>query len=56
MKKIKEPKIDNLDQIKRLFILALIHQGIQGKDIAATLGVDPSTITRIVSPRKFKKK
>lgn len=55
MKKGKEQKIDTLEQIKRLLVLALIHQGIQSKDIAAILGVDPATITRIVPTRQIKK-
>lgn len=39
MKKAKEQKMDTLEQIKRLLVLALFRQGVQGKDIAETLGV-----------------
>lgn len=56
MKKNKKTKLDDLAQIKRLLILALIHQGVQGKDIAAVLDVDPAIITRIVPARQIKKK
>lgn len=51
-----ELKQDGLEQIKRLLVLALIHQGVQGKDIAAALGVDPATVTRMVPARSVKKK
>lgn len=47
---------DTLEQIKRLMVLALIHQGVQAKDIAAVLGVDPAVISRMVPARQIKKK
>ena len=56
MKKKKESKSNSLDQIKRLLVLGLIHNGIKAKDIAATLGVDPAIITRMVPARQIKKK
>lgn len=43
-----------LEEIKKLLILDLITKGIQGKDIAQVLGVDKSTIARIVPSRKIK--
>lgn len=46
------PKI--LEDIKKLLILDLIVRGVQGKDIAQVLGVDKSTITRLVPSRKIK--
>ena len=52
----KEQKIDGLEQIKRLLILGLIHSGVQGKDIAAALNVDPAVISRIIPSRQIKKK
>lgn len=55
MAKNKEQR-DALEQIKRLLILALIHQGVQGKDIASVLGVDPAIISRMVPARQIKKK
>ncbi len=55
MKKSSEQKMDQLEQIKRLIILGLIKDGIQGKDIAKVLNVDPATITRIVPSRQLKK-
>lgn len=52
MAKEKESKSDTLDQIKKLLILALTEQGIQGKRLAEVLGTDPATISRILSPKK----
>lgn len=52
----KEQKMDTLEQIKRLLVLGLIKQGVQGKDIAAALGVDPATITRMMPLRQVNKK
>lgn len=43
-----------MEDIKKLLILELIARGVQGKDIAQVLGVDKSTITRIVPARKIK--
>ena len=45
-----------LEDIKKLLILDLIRQGVQGKDIAAILGVDPAIISRMVPARQIKKK
>ena len=56
MSKNKEQKVDVLEQIKRLLVLALVHQGLQGKDIAAVLGVDPAIISRMVPSRQIKKR
>jgi len=56
MTKQKEQKLDTLEQIKRLLILALVHQGVQGKDVAAVLGVDPAVVSRMVPTRQIKKK
>jgi len=52
-KKVREAKLDTLEQVKRLLILGLVHSGVKGKDIAATLSVDPATISRIL-PKKEK--
>ena len=46
---------DLLEDVKKLLILDLISKDIQGKDIAAVLGVDPAVISRIVSKRTKKK-
>lgn len=43
-----------LEDIKKLLVLDLIVRGVQAKDIAQVLGVDKSTITRIVPSRKIK--
>lgn len=55
MKKINSQKIDTLEQIKRLLILGLVRQGVQGKDIAAAIDVDPAVISRMVPARRIKK-
>jgi len=44
----------NIEDIKKLLILGLISRGVQGKDIAQVLGVNKSTITRLVPSRKIK--
>lgn len=40
-----------LEDVKKLLILQLVHNGVQSKDIAAVLKVDPAVISRLV-PRK----
>ena len=55
MAKYKEQR-DELEQIKRLLILALVHQGVQAKDIAKVLEVDPAMISRMVPARQIKKR
>lgn len=54
--KNKESQLDNLEQIKRLLIMALIRQGVPGSEIADVLGLDQSTISRMVPTRRIKKK
>ena len=54
-KKINHKEMEPMEVIKRLLILGLIKNGVQGKDIAAVIGVDPATITRIVPSRKVNK-
>jgi predicted transcriptional regulator len=49
-----QPEIETLEEIKRLLILILSEQGVQGKRIAAVLGVDPAIVSRILSPKKPK--
>ena len=50
-----DPVADELVSIKRLLVLQLVTSGVQGKDIAKTLGVDPSVVSRLVPTRKVKK-
>jgi predicted transcriptional regulator len=50
----KESEFETLEQIKRLLILALSTQGVQGKRIAEVIGVDPAVVSRILSPKKKK--
>lgn len=45
-----------LEDLKRLMILQLIQNKVQGKNIAAVLGVDPAIVSRIVSGKQTKKK
>lgn len=40
-----------LEDIKKLLVLALIRQGVQGKDIAGILGVDPAIISRMINKK-----
>ena len=47
---------DILADIKKLLILALVKQGVQSKEIASTLGVDPAIISRTVPSRLIRKK
>lgn len=54
--KATKEKIDNLEQIKRLLILGLIRSGVQGKDVAGILGIDPATVSRMVLARTVKGK
>ncbi len=55
-KQKNDPVTDELGAIKRLLILQLITSGVQAKDIASTLGVDQSVVSRIVSARRVKKR
>lgn len=43
-----------LEDIKRLLMLAVTEQGVQGKRIAEILDVDPAIVSRTLSPRKKK--
>lgn len=52
MAKKKSEQLEPLEEIKRLIILGLINQGVKGKDIGAALEVDPSVVSRLVSPKK----
>ncbi len=49
MGKKKSDKLDPLEEIKRLLVLALVNQGVKGKAIAAVLQVDPAIISRMIS-------
>lgn len=51
-----DPVADELGSIKRLLVLQLITSGVQAKDIASTLGVDQSVVSRLVPARKVKKR
>jgi DNA-binding NarL/FixJ family response regulator len=51
-----DPVANELADIKRLLILQLLTSGVQTKEIASSLGVDNSTISRMVPARKVKKR
>jgi len=44
-----------LEDIKKLIILDLIIRGVQAKDVAQILGVNQSTVSRMVPSRLVKK-
>ena len=44
-----------LEEIKTLLVIQLLSQGKKQKEIATALGVDPSVISRLVTPPKSKK-
>lgn len=54
-KSTEELKLEALEAIKRLLMLSLSHQGIEGKRIASVLDVDPATVSRVLSPKTKKK-
>lgn len=41
-----------LEDIKKLLVLGLVKDGVQSKQIAAVLKVDPATISRMVPRAK----
>lgn len=49
MGKKKGEKLDTLEEIKRLLVLGLNHQGVTGKRIAAVLEIDPAIISRLLT-------
>lgn len=51
---LQRKQIELLEQIKRLLILGLTQQDIQGKRIAEVIGVDPAIVSRIISPKQSK--
>jgi hypothetical protein len=51
-KSTEQTQLETLEQIRRLLILSLSEQGVQGKRIAEVLDVDASVISRILSARK----
>jgi hypothetical protein len=55
-KTIEMQYLEELDQIKKLIMLGLSRQGIEGRRMAQVLGVDPAVISRILSDGKGKKK
>ena len=52
MNKLEERMVKVLEDIKKLLIFALIKQGVQSREIAEALGVDPAIISRMISRKK----
>jgi DNA-binding MarR family transcriptional regulator len=55
MPKNKEEGLDPLEAIKRLLILDLIYKGVSLQAIGDAIGVDKSTVSRMVPQGKLKK-
>jgi hypothetical protein len=55
-KQKSNPIAVELGAIKRLLVLQLITSGVQTTKIASALGVDKSSISRLVPARKVKPK
>ncbi len=55
-KQRSDPVADELNAIKRLLVLQLITSGVQATDIASSLGVDRSVVSRLVPARKVKRR
>lgn len=47
---------DELNAIKRLLVLELLTSGVQATAIAAALGVNKSSVSRLVPSRKINKR
>lgn len=43
-----------LEDIKKLLMLVLTEQGVQGKRISEVLNIDPAIVSRTLSPKKKK--
>lgn len=50
-----DPVVDELVAIKRLLVLQLITSGVQATSIASALGVNQSSVSRLVPTRKVKR-
>ena len=50
-----DPGVDELVAIKRLLVLQLITSGVQATSIASALGVNKSSVSRLVPTRKVKR-
>ncbi len=56
MKMSEDKQLDNLETIKNLMILSLIHQGVTPEAIAKATGVAPITIRKNFPMKDIKKK
>jgi len=48
----EDPVLKELQDIKRLIIIALINGGLPQDKVATALGINQSTISRLLSPEK----
>jgi len=55
-RKKQSEELEPLEEIKRLLILGLIHDGVRAKDVAAVLDVSKATISRMIPVLKIKTK
>ena len=53
-KKVEDPIQKELDAIKRLLIALLFKAGGNRVDVAKILGIDQSTLSRMIPVKKFK--
>jgi predicted transcriptional regulator len=51
----EQQQLELLEQIKRLLMLSLSQQGVEGRRIADVLGIGEATVSRALSPKKAKK-
>ena len=46
---------EELNAIKKLIIVGLQNNGVQGNSIATALGISPGRLSQIVATKKYKK-
>jgi len=51
----KDPVLTKLEDIKRLLILQLIKSGATSEEIGQALGIDSSTVRKMLPIKKIKK-
>ena len=51
---VNDPVVRELDAIKRLLALLLVKAGTEQKELATALGIDQSSVSRMLPARKTK--
>jgi predicted transcriptional regulator len=51
---VNDPVLRELDAIKRLLALLMVKAGTEQKEIAIALGIDQSSVSRMLPARKIK--